>query len=366
MENQVGSGKKSRRDFIKAAGATALTSVVAPTILHAADKTGKSNLVVGTGEYRYEVFHDWPQLPSKFSWQTTHNVAIDAEGLLYVIHEGKADLTDHPSIFVFDQKGKYVRSFGNQFQGGGHGLEVRTEGEDQFLYVCAYQQVKAFAKLTLTGEVVWEKYAPMDSGIYQKDEDTIRVKRWGRDAFMPTNFAFLNDGGFLLADGYGSFYIHRYDKDGNWVSKFGGPGQGEGKFETPHGIWIDQRQDRQERVVICDRAHHTLQYLTLDGEYIETLRGYGLPANIDTWKDLMLVPELHARLSILDGENNIVARLGDDVERVTGEKDVRSDPNRWMAGKFVHPHDACFDSEGNIYVAEWVATGRITKLRRLS
>ena len=359
-------GKKSRRDFIKTAGAAALTSVVAPTILHSADKTGKGNLVIGTDEYRYEVLHDWPQLPSKFSWQTTHNVAIDAEGLLYIIHEGKANLTDHPSIFVFDQKGKYVRSFGNQFQGGGHGLEVRTEGKDQFLYVCAYQQVKAFAKLTLTGEVIWEKYAPMDSGIYRKDEDTVRVKRWGRDAFMPTNFAFLNDGGFLLADGYGSFYIHRYDKDGNWVSKFGGPGQGEGKFATPHGIWIDQRPDRQEHVVICDRAHHTLQYLTLDGEYIETLEGYGLPANIDIWKDLMLVPELHARLSILDVENNIVARLGGDVERVTEkEKDIRSNPNKWEKGKFVHPHDACFDTEGNIYVAEWVATGRITKLRHL-
>jgi len=366
MGTWMGPGKKSRRDFIKTAGAAALTSVVAPTILHSADKTGKGNLVIGTDEYRYEVLHDWPQLPSKFSWQTTHNVAIDAEGLLYIIHEGKANLTDHPSIFVFDQKGKYVRSFGNQFQGGGHGLEVRTEGKDQFLYVCAYQQVKAFAKLTLTGEVIWEKYAPMDSGIYRKDEDTVRVKRWGRDAFMPTNFAFLNDGGFLLADGYGSFYIHRYDKDGNWVSKFGGPGQGEGKFATPHGIWIDQRPDRQEHVVICDRAHHTLQYLTLDGEYIETLEGYGLPANIDTWKDLMLVPELHARLSILDVENNIVARLGGDVERVTEkEKDIRSNPNKWEKGKFVHPHDACFDTEGNIDVAEWVATGRITKSRHL-
>ena len=146
----------------------------------------------------------------------------------------------------------------------------------------------------------------------------------------------------------------------------GGPGEGKGKFNTPHGIWIDQRSEGQEQVVVCDRAHHTLQYLTLDGEYIETLSGYGLPANIDTWKNLMLVPELHARLSILDGEKNIVARLGDDVERVTGEKDVRSDRNRWIEGKFVHPHDACFDTEGNIYVAEWVATGRITKLRRLS
>jgi len=29
-----------------------------------------------------------------------------------------------------------------------------------------------------------------------------------------------------------------------------------------------------------------------------------------------------------------------------------------VAGKFVHPHDACFDKDGNIYVVEWVSTGR--------
>jgi len=81
----------------------------------------------------------------------------------------------------------------------------------------------------------------MDSGVYCMDEDTVRVRRWARDAFLPTNFAFLDDDGFLLADGYGSDWIHRYDKDANWVSKFGGPGEGEGKFNLPHGIWIDRR-----------------------------------------------------------------------------------------------------------------------------
>jgi hypothetical protein len=30
------------------------------------------------------------------------------------------------------------------------------------------------------------------------------------------------------------------------------------------------------------------------------------------------------------------------------------------------PHDACFDPAGNIFVAEWVHTGRITKLRKVS
>lgn len=35
-------------------------------------------------------------------------------------------------------------------------------------------------------------------------------------------------------------------------------------------------------------------------------------------------------------------------------------------GRFVHPHDACFDADGNIFVAEWVATGRVTKLQRMT
>jgi hypothetical protein len=313
------------------------------------------------------VQHDWARLPEKYSWQTTHNVAVDAEGRVYVIHEGRASLMEHPSIFVFDPHGKFIRAFGEQFQGGGHGIEVRTEGKEQFLYVCAYQQVKSFAKLTLKGETVWEKYAPMDSGVYRKDEDKIRVKRWGRDAFMPTNFAFLDDGGFLLTDGYGSWYVHRYDNEGNWVSKFGGPGEGEGKFNLPHGIWIDRRPGRKERIVVCDRAHHTLQYFNMDGKYLETLRGYGLPANCDTYKNLLLIPELHARVTLLNERNEVVVRLGGDVERVTKTvKGVRNDPRKWIDGRFVHPHDACFDHDGNILVAEWVATGRVTRLRRLS
>lgn len=355
----------SRRDFLAASAAGAAAITGAPLVL-TASKT-RDPLTIGEGDFRYEVLHDWPQLPDQYTWQTTHNVAVDGDGFLYVIHEGRQELADHPSIFVFDPDGAYVRSFGSEFQGGGHGIEVRQEGSEQFLYVCAYQQVKSFAKLTLDGETVWRKYAPMDAGVYAPEEDTNPQKVWGRDRFMPTNFAFLDDGGFLLADGYGSFYIHQYDADGNWQRCFGGPGDGDGTFNTPHGIWIDRRPGRDPAVVVCDRAHHTLQYLSLDGRHLETLTGYGLPANIDSWENLLLVPELHARLTILDEQLQVVARLGDDVARITGEGGgaIRNDPAQWQNGKFVHPHDACFDRNGDIYIAEWVATGRITKLRRV-
>ncbi|MEX0937428.1 MAG: peptidase [Pirellulales bacterium] len=356
-------GRVTRRQFLQATATGAVATLAAPAVL-TASKTD-SQIVLGEGDYRYEVIHDWPQLPDRFTWQTTHNVAVDKSGNLYVIHEGRENAPDHPAIFVFDPEGRYVRSFGNGYQGGGHGIEVREEDGQEFLYVCAYQQVKAFSKLDLKGEVVWHKHAPMESEVYAPKEDTEPRKVWGRDRFMPTNFAFLPGGDFLLADGYGSYYIHRYDREGNWKSMFGGPGQGEGKFNTPHGIWIDDRPAREPAVVVCDRAHHTLQYLSLDGKHLETLTGYGLPANVDTHQGLLLVPELHARVTILDERNQVVARLGADVERVTTQEGIRNEAGRWIAGKFVHPHDACFDQEGNIFVAEWVATGRVSKLKRL-
>ena len=357
--------KISRRRFL----ATTAAVLAAPRVM-TAQKSDKQ-LVIGPEGNRYEVLHNWAQLPDKYSWQTTHNVAVDREGLLYVIHEGRENLKDHPSIFVFDGEGEFVRAFGNQFQGGGHGLEVRTEGAAQFLYVTGYQQLKNFAKLTLTGEPVWEKRAPMESQIYPAGEDTKPVKRWGRDAFMPTNFAFLPDGGFFLADGYGSYRVHRYDKDGKWKSMFGEPGAGNGQFNTPHGIWIDDRPGREPSVVVADRANKRLQWFTLEGKHLKTLDGFILPANIDRRGDVLLVPDLSARITLLDKDDKVITHLGEDPEwraqvLKDGMKLRREEKGAgWVSGKFLHPHDACFDSAGNIFVAEWVQTGRITKLRKV-
>lgn len=356
----------SRRKFLGTAVATAAI-LGAPAVLTArrSRPSFRDETVIGEGDYQYQANHDWAQLPDKFTWQTTHNVAVDSANNVYVIHEGRRHLKDHPSIFVFDPDGKFIRAFGSQFQGGGHGIEIRKEGSDEFMYVAAYQNVKAFAKMTLAGDTVWFQKAPMESGVYAKGQDTSTEPTWTRDGFLPTNFAFLDDGGFLLADGYGSFHIHRFDKDAKWVSSFGGAGEGKGTFSTAHGLWIDNRKGREPSIVVTDRAHNTLQYFTMDGKYIETLEGYGLPANIDIYENLMLVPELKARVTLLDEKNNVVARLGTAIERLGEVKNLRNQPNEWIDGQFVHPHDACFDKNGDIFVAEWVETGRITKLTRM-
>jgi len=359
------SESSSRRTFLKNSSLAAAVGVAAPAIL-TSKRTAAQN-VIGAGDHQFHFDHQWAKLPQPYQWQTTHNVAVDPDDNVYVIHEGKADRPDHPSIFVFDQSGRLIRSFGEQFQGGGHGLEVHVENGTPYLYVAGYILTKTIAKLTLDGELIWQQYAPMDSGIYASGEASYPTDSWGRDRFQPTNFAFLKDE-FLVADGYGSYFIHRYNYDGQWLGCFGGPGEGEGTFRTPHGLWVDDRPGADPELIVCDRAHNTLQALTLDGQYKKTVSGFGLPANIDIYKDWMVVPELVAQVSLVDRNHNVIATLGSDQQRILDDKKandgfvIRTDESKWQDGKFIHPHDACFDSKGNLYVTEWVATGRVTKL----
>ncbi len=364
-----------RRRFLTHSAAAGLAVGVGARALgqspavHTTDKTGDQKSIIGQGDYQYRISHDFFKLPKDFSWQTTHNVAVDSSNNVYIIHEGKKELKTHPSIFVFDAKGSYIKSFGQEFQGGGHGIEIRSEGGDEFIYATIFNGDRRFVKLTTNGETVWEKRAPLESGLYQKNDDKKKGYVFNRrDTYKPTNTAFLDDGGFLVADGYGAFVIHRHDQDGNYVSTIGKEGKKKGEFRLPHGLWVDNRNS-EKRIVVTDRSNNRLQFFDLQGNHLKTMGDYLLPANVDSYGDLLLIPELLGRLTLLGPDDNVVARLGDDAEYrkllLANKKEMRTKPDTWQDGRFIHPHDACFDKEGNILVAEWVQTGRVTKLTRV-
>jgi hypothetical protein len=221
--------------------------------------------------------------------------------------------------------------------------------------------VRLVAKTDLKGEVVWIKEVPQEPHVYDKPNTP----------FAPTNVAFAPDGGFYVGDGYGSNYIHQYDKDARWIRTFGGSGKGPGQFQTPHGLWLDDRPGREAQLLVADRANHRLQYLTLDGKpksMIEGVDKVSFPAHFDIRGDVLLMPDLHARVTLYDRDNNVLAHLGYDPDwtrQVLDGFKIRTQPDRWPAGKFIHPHDACFDKDGNIFVAEWVQTGRVSWLRHV-
>ena len=67
-----------RRQFVKTAAVGAAAALTAPAIVTASKSD--SEIILGEGDHRYRVTHDWAKLPSEFEWQTTHNVTIDRDG----------------------------------------------------------------------------------------------------------------------------------------------------------------------------------------------------------------------------------------------------------------------------------------------
>src|ERR1700722_4672096 len=210
----------TRRNFLTAGAAAAAM----PFFIKADDKTGKKLPILGEGEHKYECIHDWGELPSNIKYGNTHSVVQDAQGHIYVHHTVYKDSPSSDSVVVFDEKGKFVRSFGPMFRGGAHGLFLSKEGRDEYLYFCD-EKHGIITKRTLKGEEIWTMGYPQDSPVYQKGPGSTGPGGAAGLNYRPTNFAIAPNGDFWVGDGYGSYYMFHYSQKGNYpklLNTFGG------------------------------------------------------------------------------------------------------------------------------------------------
>ena len=342
----------NRRNFLFAVGGGA------PLILGASNKSGSKRPVLGEGDHKYEVYHDWGQLPADIKYGNTHGVCEDSRGHIYVHHTVNAASESHDSMVVFDHKGKFVKSWGKEFKGGAHGLHIRKEGKQEFLYLCDTQRA-VVVKTTLDGEEVFSLGYPDQSEAYKPGPDGKKKK------YSPTNLAVAPNGDFYVGDGYGSSYINQYNSKGEYIRTFGGPGKEAGQLLCPHGIICDLRSGTPI-LTVADRTNKRIQNFSLDGQHLGFVYGVNLPCHFNIYKNGdVVVPDLAARVTIMDRNNQVIEHLGDDSSSKWNET-RKMTRDHFTPGKFVCPHGACFDHAGNIFVVEWVEVGRVSKLRKVA
>jgi hypothetical protein len=356
----------TRRDFLSAAVAA---PAISPILLNMQDKAGTKAPVIGDGAYKYEAIHDWGVLPPSIKWGNTHGVVEDAQGNIHVHHTVHATSESADTIVVFDRNGRFVRSWGREFRGVAHGLHLQREGRDEFLYLTANasnpkaspqpEMQAVVVKTTVKGEIVWKIQGPPPADGYKPAADGTPAR------YNPTNVAIAPNGDVYVGDGYGSFFINHYNGKGEYLRSFGGRGSEPGKLNEPHGIWLDGRA-KTPVLVVADRRNNRLQRFTLDGQHVDFVPGFRLPCHFDEHNGLVVVPDLHGRVSLVGRDNTIVAHLGDSGVENWNNPLRREPREKFIPGQFICPHGACFDRDGNIFVVEWVEVGRVTKLRKVS
>jgi len=349
--------KVTRRNFLVSA---ATAAVVAPNILGATDKAGSRRPILGDGEHMSEAIHDWGELPRTIKYGNTHGVCEDSQGNIYVHHTVHATSDSLDTMVVFDSEGKFVQSWGRQFKGGAHGLSIRKEGSEEFLYLCDYQH-GIVTKRTLKGEEVLTLGYPAESAAYKpKDQNTT-------PAYRPTNVAIAPNGDIYVGDGYGSSFINQYNQKAEFIRTFGGLGKSDDQLDCPHGLWIDTRAEAPV-LVVTDRGNSRLQRFTLEGRHIDSISGTSkMPCFLHERNGEVVIADLLSKVTILDRKNNVVASLGEGEYTNKDWSAVRNQaPGTFVPGRFVCPHGACFDHDGNIFVVEWVEQGRVTKLKKVA
>jgi hypothetical protein len=305
---------------------------------------------IGNDGQTYEWIENWAHIPDTPSGKEngrTHGVVVSETGNVLVFNQA------NPAVLTFNPAGELIRTWGDRFLGA-HGMTLVKEGDTEYLWLTDQTSCEV-VKTTLDGQTVLNLERPA-LPVYEKAN------------YAPTWVAvneerFGGNGDIWVTDGYGSNYVHRYDKTGRYLNSINGEEGKTGAFSCPHGIWVDTRKKEPE-LYVADRSNHRVQVYDPQGTY---KRAFGAdlltsPDGFVTHGEFLLIPELFARLTILDAHDELVCHLGENEPAVKLPGWPNLPAEQIQAGKFNSPHGMAADAQGNLYVVEWIVGGRITKL----
>jgi hypothetical protein len=346
----------TRRDFLQAAAVSATGLLAAGS---AGARQSSAPVRLGEGRHTYTLDEAWGTLPTGMKYGFGCALVVDSRDRIFVTSRSAS-----PCVAIFDRDGKLLETWSNQFTekvsfspqqyaATAHGLYWSKEGDGEYLYwtenvSAPRNQPKIGArvyKTDLAGKVLHTL------GPEVKESSTSAPFNF----VSPTDVAVAANGDIYVVDGYGSFLVHRFDKNFKLVKTMGGRGTDHGKFNTPHGVWINTLK-REPEVYIADRANDRIEVYSPDLEYKRTIPGVRKPCCFYQHAGHLYVPELDARVSILDADDKFVGHLGDG-------KGIAAANIRNHSDKFATPHALTVDSKGDLYVIEWLDWGRPRKFR---
>jgi DNA-binding beta-propeller fold protein YncE len=141
-------------------------------------------------------------------------------------------------------------------------------------------------------------------------------------------------------------HTHRvsiFDLSGEFVSKWGGPGSGDGQFNGPAGIAIDA----DDHVYVADQHNHRVQKFTADGAYLAQWGEAGREPGqfnmpwgmaVDAQGDVYVADWRNDRIQKFTSSGAFLASYGEP-----GNGD----------GQLHRPSGVAVDADGYLYISDW-------------
>ncbi|HZZ71465.1 MAG TPA: 6-bladed beta-propeller [Pirellulales bacterium] len=345
-----------RRHFLQMTGTAAAVAglssrglAAAPEAAEGQPAADKKPVQIGQGQWTYTLDDAWGKLPAGMKYGFGCGIAIDGQNRIFVTSR-----SPDPCVAIFATDGKLLETWSKDFADKvgyttkqvadtAHGLYWSKEDGHEYLYFTENAPGCRVYKTDMQGKILYTL------GKVDKEGDAAQKFKFDN----PTDVAVAPNGDIYVVDGYGSQLVHRFDKNFKLIRTIGGHGKEHGKFETCHGVWVNTLKKEPE-VYIADRANNRLEIYSLALDYKRTIPEMRLPCCFYQHEGHIYVPELGARVTILDADDKIVAQLGDG--KGIDQNKIGEHPD-----KFATPHALTVDSKGNFYVLEWLPYARVRK-----
>ena len=341
------------------------------------------SVIIGASDEFYQFKRMWPTLPQPWYFGSLLDVAIDNKGYAYIT-SNYFDM-----VMKFDPDGNFITKWGGWGSGDGQfkyisDIAVDSNGN---VYV-ADSGNKRIQKFDSDGNFI-TKWGSGGSGdgqfsfntrndfsrglgitvdsngnVYVADIENVRIQKFDSDGNFITKWGSegSGDGQFgrprgISVDSQGNVYvadsvddrIQKFDSNGNFITKWGSEGSGDGQFDKPSGIAVDSNGN----VYVADSGNDRIQKFDSDGNFITKWFGIGSVSGQARWP----------RGIAVDGNGKVYVSIGAfSIQKFDSDGNFIT---KWGSegsgdGQFNFPTDIAVDSSNNVYVAD-NANDRIQK-----
>ncbi len=323
--------------------------------------------------FDYDVAPNWslPYPKAGYAWGSVPGIFVESDDRIFVASRGEIRLPDplppgylgffgslrsalnapenevRGCLRVVDSNGKVLElwsQWDTLFQGtnGPHKIKISPYDPQRRVWVVAETKnvIYVFSndgkQLLQTLGVEWAT----------ADDDT----HFGR----PQDLAFLPDGSVLVADGLINARIVKLDRNGKFVTSWGGHGSADGQFDAVHGVDVD----RNGRVYVVDRNNKRVQVFDAAGKHLASWPNIRFPNHVQVTDPVKGDTSTGGAQVVWVADNMTAEVLKYDTQ---GHRLFSWNASGPVPGGFGELHQFSLDSKGNVYTADNVL-GRPQKL----